>query len=151
VGELGDREAIVQNFSIVSCAIKDSNVIIAHIVENLWLWDKWAFASKIFACVVGSLSSIAGILVTSKVLQDKWHYFASAILAAGIFTMGVLQPYEEYKQFRGAYANLERAYLEFINSKREHSDLRNLIAQNAISREKLVENWAIPDVAKGHK
>ena len=130
----------------VTCQIPGCQLIVNQALETLHEWDWWSCASKIFTCVFGGLIAALGIAVVSKEMPGKWHWIVSAVFAAGAFTMGVLQPYEEYKQFRDAYATLENGLLTFAASKRGEEDLKSLIAAQAKGRAFLKETWASPSI-----
>ena len=87
------------NDLIIGCGTLGCDVVVAHVVATLGSWNWWSLASKSFACFLGAAIAALGILVASKKLPDTWHYGLSALLAGAAFVAGMLQPYEEYKQF----------------------------------------------------
>lgn len=119
-------------------------LIVNTVVDELQYWDWWASISKLSACVLGAFAAALGVSIASKCLGTCTHYFASAVLAALVYCIGVLNPYQEYKQFRSAYAILETAYLDFSHSDKDSTALRNLTESEHAARQNLQENWAAP-------
>lgn len=141
---------VVSNI-ITQCRTPGCEFVINTVLENLNSWNWWAIASKTFACFLGAVSAALGILVSSKKLPDKWHYALSATLASSIFVFGLLQPYEEYKQFRSAYAKLEFALMTFLPSDKGVKELNLLIKAQADARDALKETWASPTIGADPK
>lgn len=144
-------EANVVSSIVTQCHTPGCEFVINTVLENLESWNRWAIASKTFACFLGAVSAALGILVSSKKLPDKWHYALSATLAGSIFVFGVLQPYEEYKQFRAAYAKLEFALLTFLPSNKGVNELTLLIKAQADARDALKETWTSPSIGTDPK
>jgi hypothetical protein len=123
--------------------------IINTIKGNMASWDHWAFWAKVVAVVLGSLISALGTLVAAKQLPDKWHYGSVALAAATGFAWSTLQPYEEYKQFRAAYASVEAALMTY-QAIPTTDNMKALIGANEKARNMLAEKWSPPDpVAAG--
>lgn len=127
----------------VKCS-EDCLLVVNHVLTNLESWSQWAIYSKTFACLLGGAIAALTILIGMKKLPDIWHYALSATLATSVSVMGLLQPYEEYKQFRAAYAKLERGYMEFTRSDHGSDALNALIISQSEARELLKENWEAP-------
>ena len=132
----------------IACHVQGCEVIVRYVLTSLHSWNSWSIASKAFASAFGAFVAALGVAVASKQLPNRWHWVASALFAGGLFSMELLQPYEEYKQFRSASASLELAYLEFAASKGEKEDLDRLVTAQFTAREYLKETWSSPTIAK---
>lgn len=117
-------------------------IILKDVAYSLSSWNRWAFASKLFACILGGSIAALSVAVASKKLDNCSHYLAAASVAAMTFTYSILQPYEEYRQFRAAYAQLENAYLNYVATPTE-AQLLLLIEGKKQARAILKENWQI--------
>lgn len=122
---------------------------VLHEVQNLLSsWDFWGKISKSGAIFLGVLVTTGGVLISSKQLPNRLHYAVSALVAGSVFAYGLLQPYEEYKQFRKAYYTLDTARLTFVSSDRTRADLDKLLDALREARGALEEKWAAPAPAQ---
>ena len=121
----------------------DPNVIVQYATDFLKMCDYWAFASKTVAVVLGVVVSAGGTLITLKFLPNNWHYALGATTAACLFAWTLLQPYEEYKQFRASYAIVEHATLQYQHTGND-KDLTALIDAIYSARMTLKETWPAP-------
>ncbi len=97
--------------------------------------------------MIGVIVAGGGVLISAKQLPDNWHYGVSAFVAAYVFAYGLLQPYDEYKQFRMAFYKLKVGYMNYQVSQHTDCDLRDLIKIFDQARTALRENWSPPPVA----
>jgi len=121
----------------------DYDTALGQLKANLDQWNNWAFKSKVLATLLGGLVAALGVLIASKQLPDIWHIALSAVTAASIFAYELLKPYNEYKQFRAAFAHLEVAYIT-LQGVRTPENLAAAIKAQRESREMLKENWEAP-------
>jgi hypothetical protein len=128
------------------CALVGSDEVLKQVARELSEWDVWAWISKTGAVSIGVVVAACGVLVASKRLPHKWHYGLSALVAACVFAYGLLQPYEEYKQFRLAQYALNNAYLQYLSSEHGDQDLKTLIKAFDEARGLLREIWKQPSV-----
>jgi len=142
--------AWIMNVPIPSSPVQHLNLRpeLHAVLEQLWSyqieWGRWAFASKVFACVLGGSISVLSVAVASKQLEDALHFGAAAAIAGMGFVYGILQPYDEYKQFRAAIAALEGPYYAYVAAQND-DNWKNLIKGLDAARFALKETWSAPD------
>lgn len=132
--------------TLAVCVITGCNEVLSQVQFALVDWSKWAWISKAGAVLIGVIVAAGGVLIAGKQLPNRWHYGVSAFVAACVFTYGLLQPYEEYKQFRLAQYQLHGAYMRYLTSTHSGDDLRALITAFDEARTQLRENWKQPPV-----
>lgn len=135
--------------TLAAFASSGSEEVIRQVTTALDEWNKWAWISKAGAVVLGVIVAAAGVLIAGKRLPDRWHYGVSAFVAGCAFAYGLLQPYEEYKQFRLAQYKLHGAYMTYLISARSDADLIALKKDFDEARKELRENWTSPSVGNG--
>ncbi|CAG9172567.1 hypothetical protein [Cupriavidus pampae] len=135
------------SISLAAFASAGSQEVLEEVQRALNSWDTWAWISKTGAVFLGVIVSACGVLIASKQLPDNWHYGVSAFVAACVFAYGLLQPYEEYKQFRLAQYKLHGAYMAYLISGRSSDDLTALKTAFDEARNELKEDWVSPSVS----
>jgi hypothetical protein len=123
----------------------DPSAIVQQATDFLASCNYWAFISKATAVALGVEVSASGTLITIKKLPDQWHYALGALTAACLFAWTLLEPYEEYKQFRAAYAMVEHARLEYYRTGSDQ-ELGGIIDAISNARFALKETWASPEL-----
>ena len=105
-------------------------------------WSHWAFAAKLYACILGGSIATISVVVASKKLDDTAHFVSAGAVAGLTFVYALLQPYEEYRQFRAASAEVELAYLTYMATPTPDALLK-LVNAKQKSRELLKESWEV--------